>query len=106
VLSEGLRRRRAVEAFDPSFFFCCEEVLDAPVRTHGGANESGPGKYSGSWLTAGLGTFGTFAKWSITRHPSPRLHHRDIRRLANEESYPVTAAQLLPIFTEFLPSIY
>jgi hypothetical protein len=68
----------------------------APTRTHGGANESGSGKCSDSWLLAGLSpgnllpafTSGTFGDWQ------------------NGESYPVTAAQLLPVFTEFLPSIH
>jgi hypothetical protein len=74
-----------------------------PARTHGGANESGSGKCSGFWILGGPGirknaqvpasllsafTTGTTGDWRYG------------------ESYPVTAAQLLPIFTEFLPSIH
>jgi hypothetical protein len=58
------------------------------------ANESGPGKYSGFWLTVRRGEHTFFP-------PSPPKD----RRLALGKSYPVTAAQLLPIHTGFLAPI-
>jgi len=58
-----------------------------PSAQYGGTNEGVRGEYSGSWLafsptfTAGCPAIGLIGKL-----------------------YPVTAAQLLPVFTEFLAS--
>src|SRR5204863_258383 len=83
----------------------CEEVL-ARTGPHHSTREinrtrmrSGSGKCSGFWHLAN-------ARDSSDRAPSSRLHPGTEFRdwLSLGRSYPVTAAQLLPIYTEFLPA--
>jgi hypothetical protein len=97
------------ERTDPSFFFFAKKFFRAGphltaglLRNDGGANESGSGKCSDFWIPAGPHSH----ECSTGRQPSLRLHRRASGDWQNGESYPVTAAQLRPIFTAFLPSIH
>ncbi len=89
---------------DLSFFLSARMFCHAGSRSlfsaasQIGANESGRRKCSGSWLP-GSAPEGHFTD------PSSRLHLcAHAQRLASGKLYPVTAAQLLPVFTEFLSS--
>src|SRR4051794_330902 len=53
-------------------------------------------EYSGSWLNEA----------AFTASPSSRLHRSPLRSIGHGKSYPVTAAQLLPVFTGFLAPIH